>query len=93
MLGRKEPKSANAPMTSRTAIWIAKEMPLQSRMMELVVRFEPAKKTVVLSGPPTAMACWLSRFWLAVGAKLKRLRPCIDRCKQSLHAQSIFRAA
>jgi hypothetical protein len=22
------------------------------------------------------MACWLRRFWLAVGAKLKRWRPC-----------------
>ena len=76
MLGRKEPKSAYAPMIKRTAIWIANEMPLQSKMMELVVRFEPAKKTVVLSGPPTAIACWLRRFWLAVGAKLKRWRPC-----------------
>jgi hypothetical protein len=63
-------------MIRRTAIWIAKEMPLHSKIMEFVVRFEPAKKTVVLSGPPTAMACWLRRFWLAVGAKLKRWRPC-----------------
>ena len=77
MLGRKVPKSAYAPMTSRTAIWIAKEIPLQSRIMELVVRFEPAKKTVSLSGPPTAMACWLRRFWEAVGAKLKSVRPCV----------------
>jgi hypothetical protein len=76
ILGRKVPKSAYAPIISRTAIWIAKEIPLHSRIMEFVVRFEPAKKTVVLSGPPTAMACWLRRFWLAVGAKLKRWRPC-----------------
>lgn len=48
---------------------------MQSRMILFVVRFEPAKKTVSLSGPPMAMACWLRRFCDAVGAKLKRWRP------------------
>lgn len=65
---------------------MAKEMPLQSRMMLLVVRFEPAKKTVSLSGPPIWIACWLSRFWDAVGAKLKRWRPCFQAMSMSMYA-------
>lgn len=93
MLGRKEPKSAYAPMTRRTAIWMAKLMPLQSRMMLLVVRLEPAKKTVSLSGPPMAMACWLRRFWEAVGAKLKRWRPCCPVSDHVLHSTDLLSLA
>jgi hypothetical protein len=51
-------------------IWMAKLIPLHSKMMLLIVLSWPAKRRTSLSGPPMASACWYSRFCAAVGAKL-----------------------
>jgi hypothetical protein len=49
MLGLQEPKSAKLPMTRKTTIWMAKEMPLLSRTILLMERSEPAKRRVSFS--------------------------------------------
>lgn len=49
---------------------MAKLIPLLSRTMLVIVRSAPAKNRV-----GEEPAAWERRFWKAVGAKLKRVRP------------------
>ncbi len=75
ILGLNVPKSAYEPRTRNTTICIAKEMPLHSNTMLLIVRTLPKKGNLILSSPPTTLACSYTRFCAAVGAKLNSVKP------------------